>query len=133
LGNIFKKIIMFKKDNTIAIVGASNNKEKYGHQVLENLHNAGFKVIPINPKEKEILNLKVFSNLSSVKDKIDSVVFVTKPEVTLKVLEEVKELGIKDVWMQPGAESGEAIEYCSKNGLHCINNACIMMEKGNLT
>ncbi len=123
---------MFKKDNTIAIVGASNNKEKYGYKVLEDLHNADFKVIPINPKEKEILNLKVFSNLSSVKDKIDSVVFVTKPEVTLKVLEEVKELGIKDVWMQPGAESGEAIEYCSKNGINCVNNTCIMIEKGNL-
>lgn len=123
---------MFKKDHTIAILGASNNKEKYGYKVLEDLHNAGFKVIPINPKEKEILNLKVYSNLSSIEDKIDSVVFITKPEVTEKVLKEVKELGIKDVWMQPGSESDIAIEYCSKNGINYINNACIMMEKGNL-
>lgn len=119
---------MFNKKDKIAIVGASNNKDKYGYKVLLDLYNSGFNVIPINLKEKEILNLKVYPNLSSVED-IDSVVFITQPEITEKILTEVKELGIKNVWMQPGSESDKGLEYCNKNSIKCIHNACIMIKK----
>jgi len=122
---------MFNKDNKIAIVGASNNKNKYGYKVLLDLYNSGFNVIPINPKEEKILNLKVYPNLSSV-DNVDSVVFITQPEITEKILTEVKELGIKDVWTQPGSESSKSIEYCIKNNINCIYNACIMIKKNEI-
>lgn len=95
------KKIMIDKDFFYAVVGASNNKEKYGYKVFKDVLDAGYKVIPINPTEKEILGKKVYPTLSQVKKKIDVVIFVTPPVVTEKVLSEVKELKIKNVWMQP--------------------------------
>ena len=50
------------------------------------------------------------------------------PEITEKILEEVKKLGIKKVWMQPGSESEKAIEYCEKNGIDLIHNACVIIQ-----
>ncbi len=57
--------------------------------------------MPINPNEKIILGKKVFASLSHVKKKIDVVIFVTQPMITERILQEVKELKIKNVWMQP--------------------------------
>lgn len=122
----------FSSKNTIAIVGASNNPDKYGHKVLADLQSAGWHLIPINPKAEIILGLKTYPSILQVTEKIDAVVFVTKPEVTEQVLLEVKQLGIKDVWFQPGAASGAVIAFCKSNDINYINDACIMVQKKNL-
>jgi uncharacterized protein len=119
---------MINKDFIYAIVGASNNIEKYGYKVLKDFLEWWYKVIPINPNEKEILGKKVYPTLSATKQKIDVVIFVTPPIVTEKVLEEVKQLKIQNIWMQPWAESNAAIEFCEKNWIECIHNACIMIQ-----
>ncbi|MEI6117733.1 MAG: CoA-binding protein [bacterium] len=120
---------MINKNFLYAVVGASNNEEKYGYKVFKDLLDAGYKVLPIHPSEKEILGEKVYTNLSEVKEKIDVVIFVTQPKVTEKVLEEVKSLGIKNVWLQPGAQSDAAIQFCKKNTIECIHDACIMIQR----
>lgn len=120
---------MINKKFLYAVVGASNNKEKYGYKVFKDLLEAGYKVVPINPTEKEILSKKVYPTLSDVKKKINVVIFITPPVVTEKVLEEVKTLGIKNVWLQPGAQSDTAIEFCKKNTIECIHDACIMIQR----
>lgn len=120
---------MINKNFLYAIVGASNNEEKYGYKVFKDLLNAGYKVVPINTTEKEILGENVYTNLSDVKEKIDVVIFITQPKVTEKVLEEVKTLGIKNVWLQPGAQSDSAIQFCKKNAIECVHDACIMIQR----
>jgi predicted CoA-binding protein len=120
---------MINKNFLYAVVGASNNEEKYVYRVFKDLLDAEYKVLPINPTEKEILGEKVYATLSEVKEKIDVVIFVTQPKVTEKVLEEVKILGIKNVWLQPGAQSDAAIEFCKKNTIECIHDACIMIQR----
>lgn len=120
---------MIDKNYNYAIVGASNNKDKYGFKVLSDLLEAGFRVVPINPKETEILGRKTYPSLSECREKIDVVVFVVPPKITEKVLEEVLKLEIKNVWMQPGSESEEAIKICEKNNINLIQNACIMLSK----
>ena len=120
---------MINKDFLYAVVGASNDEEKYGYKVFKDLLDAGYKVVPINPTEKEILGEKVYAMLSEVKEKIDVVIFVTQPIITEKVLEQVKELWIKNVWLQPGAQSDTAIEFCKKNNIECIHDACIMIQR----
>jgi uncharacterized protein len=92
---------MINKDFIYAVVGASNNQEKYGHKVFKDLLDAEYKVVPVNPTEKEILEQEVYPTLSEIPEQIDVVIFVTPPMVTEKVLEEVKKLGIKNVRMQP--------------------------------
>jgi len=122
------------KNYTYALVGASNDKSKYGYKILKNLLDANFNVIPINLKEKEILGRKVFKSLrhvldNYVLDKIDVVIFVVPPNITLDVLKEVKKAGITKVWMQPGSESKECVQFCLDNGIDCIHDMCIMVER----
>jgi hypothetical protein len=112
---------MLNKNFVYAVVGASNNHEKYG-----------YKVVPINPHEQKILNLKVYENLSEVPFKIDVVIFVVPPNITEKILEEVKRLQIKNVWMQPGSESQKAIKFCEDNNLNYVANSCIMIERSKI-
>jgi predicted CoA-binding protein len=119
---------MITKEDTIAIVGASNNPRKYGNIVMGDLISKGYKVVPINPNEDKVLEMKSYKNLKSVKEKIDAVIFVVPPEITEKVLEEVKKMKIKTVWMQPGSESDKAIKFCEDNKIECVHNSCIMMQ-----
>lgn len=120
---------MINKNFLYVVVGASNNKEKYGYKVFKDLLDAEYKVIPINPNEKEILWVQVYPTLSTITDKIDVVIFVTQPVITEKVLEEVKLLKISQVRMQPWAESETAINFCKNNSIECIHHACIMIQK----
>lgn len=117
------------KNKTYAITGASNNPEKYGNIVLQDLKNSGFKVIPINLKEEEILGLKVYKSVLNYPKDIDIAVTIVPPEVTEQVVKEVKEKGIKMVWMQPGSESDAAIQFCKDNGIEVKNQDCIMLAK----
>ena len=121
---------MIEKTFTYAIIGASNHEDKYGYKVFKDLLDAGYKVIPIHPSETEILWEKVFPTLSDYEEKVDVVIFVVPPEVTEMILTEVKMLWIEKVWMQPGSESDRGIAYCEANGIECVHDACIMIQKG---
>ena len=122
---------MNNRDRTILVVGASANPQKYGRIILANLISRGFDAVPINPKEKKILEKKVYTSISEYvkhnpNKKIEFVDLVLQPEITLKVLEEISKLGIRKVWLQPGSESEEAIEFCKENGIKCVSNMCVM-------
>lgn len=117
------------KDNVIAIVGVSNNQNKYGYKVYQDLKNSGFKVYPVNKTSKLINGNDCFESLKQIPVKIDMVITVVKPEVTENILKEMFKLNIKKVWMQPGSESEEAINYCNEKGINVIHNACVMIEK----
>lgn len=114
-----------------AIVGSSNNKEKYGYKVTLNLKKRGFDIIPINSHESEILGIKAYKSLLEIEpkilSKIEKVIFIIPPNITLKVLQEVKSLQIKEVWFQPGSESEDAIKYCKENNIKYTSNSCIML------
>jgi predicted CoA-binding protein len=120
---------MISRDMIYAVVGASANPTKYGHKVLKDFKEAGYNVTPINPKGGEILGLKVFESLSDMKKSPDVVITVVPPRVTEEIVKEAKELGIANVWMQPGSESEKAVKYCEQNGISCIHNACIMVQR----
>lgn len=120
---------MISKDATYAILWASNNTEKYGYKVFKDLFDAGYKVIPINPNEKKILNQKVFPNISTYDKKIDVVILVVPPKVTESLLPEILHKEISTVRMQPWSESDTAINFCKQNKMNYVANACIMIEK----
>ncbi|MGM5487490.1 MAG: CoA-binding protein [Nanobdellota archaeon] len=108
-----------------AVVGATTDVSKYGFKVLKHLLEAGEDIVPVNPKGGVILGLDVYTDLAAIPGGVDRVIFVVPPKVTRKVLEDVKALGIKHVWMQPGSESTEAVDFCEKHGIECVQ-ACIM-------
>lgn len=119
------------KKNVIALVGASNNKAKYGNKIFLDLKNSGYQVYPINLTEDTVEGKKCYKTLTelSKEKKIDLVITVVPPRITEQIIEECTELGIRKFWMQPGSESKHAVEMCSENAIEEIHNMCIMVEK----
>lgn len=111
-----------------AIVGASKNKEKYGNRILHDLADAGYTVIPINPKERDIDGIKAYASVHDAPS-IDVAVMVVPPAVSLSVLSECKERGITKIWFQPGSYDENTSAYCEQEGLHYTQGLCIMVEK----
>jgi predicted CoA-binding protein len=118
-----------EKLNVFAVVGASRNPKKYGHQVYKDLRNAGYTVYPVNPNADEILGDKCYANLESLPETPQVVNLVVPPEVTNEALKVCKKLGIRKVWMQPGSESRIALDFCKKNDIEVVYSVCVMVER----
>ena len=118
-----------KKTNTFAVIGASRDPEKYGHQVYRDLRNAGYKVYCVNPNADEVLGDKCFASLEALPTKPDVVDVVVPPKITEQIVKMCKKLGIRKVWLQPGSESEEAVDFCKENGIAIIHGVCVMIER----
>jgi hypothetical protein len=116
-------------DYIYAVVGASHNKEKYGHRVFRDLLKAGYTVYPVNPKGGDLLGQQVYPDLNSIPQKIDVVVMVVPPKVAQTILLQVKALNITKVWFQPGSESKAAIQFCQEHDIDYMHNACLIMAR----
>jgi len=117
----------FMAQNTFAIVGATDNPEKYGNQIFKNLKSRGYEVYPVNPKLKELDGVKCYPSLADIPVKVDVVDFVVPPPVTKEILKECKELGLDRIWLQPGSESEAAIAFCDENNLKVVHGVCVML------
>ena len=112
----------FMSSGPYAVVGASSNREKYGNKVLRAYQQQGQDVYPINPRAEAIEGLKTYPSLGSLPVKVRGVSIITPPTVTVRVVEEAAVAGAEFVWMQPGAESREAIQRAESLGLKVIAN-----------
>jgi predicted CoA-binding protein len=117
------------KKNVYAVVGASRDPKKYGHQVYKDLKNAGYEVYAVNPNADEVLGDNCYPNLESLPVKPNVVNVVVPPKVTEDVVKTCKKLGIRKVWMQPGSESEKAIKFCEQNGIDVVYGVCVMIER----
>lgn len=121
----------FLAGKRFAVVGASRDREKYGNKVLRTYIQNGLDVVPINPGGGEIEGLPSYPNLTAVLDTVDAVSIITPPRVTEKVVDEALTLGIKHIWMQPGAESPAAIEAAENSGANVIaGGPCLLVVLG---
>ena len=122
---------MLDKNYVYAVVGASNDHTKYGYKVYKDLLDAGYTVVPINPSEKEIEGQTVYPTLTEAMEvnSISVVVTVVPPKITSKIMDEVLDLGIRFVWMQPGSEDEESIQIAEESGIEVVSGSCIMIEK----
>lgn len=118
----------FNKNYTYAVVGASNNKNKYGYKITRALFEAGFNVIPINPKESEIYGIKCYPSLLAVTEKIDVVDYVVPAAITLKSLKNAKTKEINKVWFQPNASDYKCETFCKKNNIKYMKDFCLYAE-----
>lgn len=119
-----------KTGPVIALVGASNNKSKFGNIILRDLIQKKFEVIPVNSRDTKIEGLISYPDLSEAgkSRNIELVVYVVPPSVTLKSLEEAHALGLKKVWIQPGAGDERVREFLDENDFEYLMNACVMVE-----
>ncbi|NOY58557.1 MAG: CoA-binding protein [Calditrichaeota bacterium] len=124
----FPAIDQFLVLKNIAIVGASQNRSKYGNIVYRDLRAKGYRVVPVNPKSAEIEGDKCYPNLHAIPEKVDGIVIIVPPERTESVVREAEKAGIRHIWMQPGAESEAAIRFCQEKGMNVIFDRCVMVE-----
>ena len=119
---------ILKKCKTIAVVGLSANPMRPSHEVSEYMQRAGYRIIPVNPKETEVLGEKSYARLEDVPENVDIVnVFRRMAEVP-PVIESAIRVGAKVVWMQLGIENAAAAETARAAGLAVVEDACILIE-----
>src|SRR4030042_2499316 len=94
----------FMAQKRFAVVGATDNAEKYGHQIFKNLKNRGYEVYPVNPRVKELEGIRCYPSLADIPVKVDVVDFVVPPNVTEEILKKCKELRLSCVWLQRSEE-----------------------------
>ncbi|MFZ4703518.1 MAG: CoA-binding protein [Candidatus Methylumidiphilus sp.] len=112
----------------VAVVGATDNPEKFGYTVYRDLKKKGYKVFPVNPKRETVDGDKAYPNLQDLPITPDIANLVVPPEVSIDVAEECLRFGIQHLWLQPGAESPEVLEFLQENGLSYLAGACIMLK-----
>jgi len=111
--------------STIAMVGASGNPDKASHGIMRKLQSVGYRVIPVNPKEPEVLGEKSYASLSDIPERIDIVDVFRRPEDTPAIADEAVKVGAKVLWLQTGIVSDEAAARAAKGGLTVVMDACI--------
>lgn len=125
------KIEEFLKSGAFGVVGASTNRDKYGNKVLRCYLQKGLKAIPVNPKEKVVEGIAGVATVSDLPDEVESISVITPPHVTEQVVEAAAAKGIRNIWIQPGAESPEAVERCKAHGINVIaDGSCVLVVLG---
>tara|TARA_B100001123_G_scaffold428398_1_gene545253 strand:- start:207 stop:590 length:384 start_codon:yes stop_codon:yes gene_type:complete len=113
----------------IALIGASNNKSKFGNHIYRDLRSKGYNVTPINPKEQEIEGDRAYSSIQMMEELPDIVNFVVPPPIAMKVAKNAVELGIEYLWFQPGSESDVLEKWLKETDeIKYLINTCIMVK-----
>ncbi len=120
---------MTAQQKTVAIIGASANREKYGNKSVRAHLKQGWKVFPVNPKETEIEGLRVYKSLADIPEKIDRISVYLPPQVSLKLLEDFKKANPEELFFNPGAESDELLAAARAKGLPAAA-ACSIIDLG---
>jgi len=105
---------------TVAVVGASSSRAKFGNKALRAFQAQGYHVIPINPNEAEVEGLKTYASVLDVPGPIDMATVYVQPDVTLRLLDEFARKDIPEIWVNPGAEDDDVMAEARHRGLHVI-------------
>jgi predicted CoA-binding protein len=126
-----KKI--FETVKTIAVLGLSPNPQKDSHRVAAYLQQAGYKIVPVYPKEDEILGEKVYRSLKEIPFSVDMVDIFRKPDALMDIAKACVERGdVKVFWAQKGIVNNEAAEYAKEHGMQVVQNQCAMVDHKNI-
>jgi uncharacterized protein len=119
---------ILNSSRTIAVVGLSSRKFRPSHGVAEYMRSAGYRIIPVNPHETEVLGEKSYANLEDVPAKIDIVDIFRRSEFVPEIVASAIRIGARAIWMQEGVINPEAAERARRAGLFVIMDSCILKE-----
>ena len=114
---------------TVAVIGASNVREKYGNKAVRAYLRQGWTVYPVNPNEREVEGLKAYPSITDIPGPVDRATLYLPPQVGLGVLDGIKAKGVEELYVNPGAESDELLARAEAMGLNTIW-ACSIVEIG---
>ena len=111
---------------TVAVVGASSDRRKFGNKALRAFRAEGHTVIPINPNEREVEGLPTYASVVDVPGPIDMATVYVPPEIGLGLLAGFEQKQIPEVWFNPGAESDEVLAEAKRRKLKVIASCSII-------
>ncbi len=120
--------LLNEPETTVAVVGATDDSMKYGYVIYRDLKRKGYSISPVNPHRSEVDGDKAYPKLAEIPHKPTIVNIVVPPLVTIQILEQSLELGLMNIWLQPGAESPVAMAFLQEHDFNYLANACIMIE-----
>ena len=119
---------ILKNSKVIAVVGLSSRRHRPSYGVAQYLQQAGYRIIPVNPHEAEVLGEKSFARLEDVRGPVDIVDIFRRSEFVPEIVESAVGIGAKAVWMQEGVIHHEAAERARQAGLVVMMDSCILKE-----
>jgi len=119
---------ILRKYKTIAVVGLSSNPMRPSHGVASYMQSAGYRIIPVNPNEREVLGERSYARVEDVPEKIEIVDIFRRPAEVLPAVDGAIRAGARVVWMQPGVVNEEAAEKARAAGLIVVMDACVLIE-----
>jgi len=114
---------------TIAIIGASNDRSKFGNKAVRAFRQQGYEVFPVNPKEEMVEGLPAFKSIAAVPVRPQMVSVYLPPPVLLKVLPDIAAKGCDELWLNPGTESDEVLVAAGRLKLNVVQ-ACSIVGVG---
>ena len=115
---------------TVAIIGASTDRQKYGNKSVRAHLSQGYEVYPIHPSANKIEGLTAYPSLQAVPaENLDRISVYVPPSIGIQLLEEIQQRGAKEVWFNPGSESPDLLERARELGLNVIQ-ACSIIAIG---
>lgn len=114
-----------------AVIGVTNNQEKYGYKIYQRLKNIGKTVYGISPVYKDIEGTLTYPNLSAINNRIDVAIFVVNPKFGIDYVKECQKLGIKHIWLQPGTYNDDLISMIKDAKINYYPN-CVLLESQNM-
>jgi len=119
---------ILRKYRTVAVVGLSSNAERPSHRVARYLKQQGYRIIPVNPRETEVLGEKSYPDLCAVEEPIDVVDIFREPKAVPRLVAQAMYVGAKAVWMQEGIVHEAAAARARRAGMAVVMNHCMMKE-----
>jgi uncharacterized protein len=113
---------------TIAMVGASSSPDKPSHGIMRKLLGAGYRVIPVNPRETEVLEQKAYPSLRDIPEKVDIVDVFRRAEETPSIADDAVAIGAKAIWLQSGISNEDTARRAQAGGVLTVMDACIGVE-----
>jgi uncharacterized protein len=119
---------ILKTSRTIAVVGLSSRRHRPSYGVAEYLQSVGYRIVPVNPGETELLGEKCYARLEDIPEPVDIVNIFRRSELVPEIVESAIPIGARAVWMQEGVIHHEAAERARRAGLVAVMNTCILKE-----
>ena len=123
---------LLQSSKTIAVVGLSSRKFRASYGVSQYMQHAGYRIIPVNPHETEVLGEKSYPNLEAVPERVDIVNVFRRSEFVPEIVESAIRVGARIIWMQEGVVDERAAARAREAGLEVVMDRCILKEHGRL-
>ena len=111
---------------TVAIIGASSNRRKFGNKALRSFEQQGYTVIAVNPNETEVEGHRTYSSVLDYPGQIDMATLYVQPEAGVHVMEDIARKNIPEIWLNPGADGPAVLARARELGLRPIQACSIM-------